>query len=203
MNTTTRSGRCRTALTIALLSVLLAGCGGNDSASGHDATPAAGGSDGATSSTSPSPTVAAATGDVVETSFFSAHVPKGWRVDQTIPDFSIVADDPDGGSDVAFGIAKTYNNDFTLGQLAHQTIRSYSWEGEHLDIDLHSSLAGRAGVPPERAALGRWRRRLLRGQLRGPARDGRLRALRAAQPAAEASARGLRARQLAVEVTGA
>lgn len=142
MNTTTRSGRCRTALTIALLSVLLAGCGGNDSASGHDATPAAGGSDGATSSTSPSPTVAPATGHVVHTSFYSAHVPKGWRVDQTIPDFFTAADDPDSSSAVAFGIAKTYNNHFTLGQLAHQTIRANSWEREHLDVDLHSSLAG-------------------------------------------------------------
>lgn len=143
MDTKTRSGRCRTALVgAALLSLLLAGCGGEASSSGNDPSAAPGGSDDATSSTSPSPTVAPATGGVVDTTFFSAHVPKGWPVAELVPDFSTVADDPDGNSAVAFGIAKTYGYDFKLAQLARNTLTSSSWTNKDLDVDLHSSLAG-------------------------------------------------------------
>ena len=141
MDTKTRSGRCRTALVgAALLSLLLAGCGGEASSSGNHPSAAPGA---ATSSASSSPTVAPATGGVVDTSFFSAHAPKGWPVDEMVPDFFTVAGDPDGGSAVAFGIAKTYNNDFTLAQLSRQAIGTHSnWISKDLDVDLHSSLAG-------------------------------------------------------------
>ena len=143
MDTTTRSGRCRTALVgAALLSILLAGCGGEASSSGKDPSAGNGGSGDAASNTSPSATVAPATGGVVDTSFFSAHAPKGWRVDEMVPDFSTIADDPDGSSLVAFGIAKTYGYDFTMARLARQTIGSHSWMGKHVTVDLHSSLAG-------------------------------------------------------------
>jgi hypothetical protein len=138
VDTTTRSGRCRTALVgVAVSSILLAGCG--EASSDHDpsATP-----DDAASSTSPSPTVAPASGDVADTTFFSAHAPKGWRVDVVVPDFYTVAGDPDGGSDVSFGIAKTYGTHFTLAQLARHTLGSYPEIDKALDVDLHSSLAG-------------------------------------------------------------
>ena len=140
MDTKTRSGRCRTALVgAALLSLLLAGCGGEASSSGHD--PSAVPSD-ATTSTSPGPTVEPATGGVVDTSFFSAHAPKGWEVDEMVPDFITVADERDGYSHVAFGISKTYGYPFTLARLARNTISSHSLNRKDLDVDLHSSLAG-------------------------------------------------------------
>lgn len=135
MDTTTRSGRCRTALVgAALLGLLVAGCGGEASSSGNDPSATRGA---ATSSASP------ATGDRIDTSFFRAHAPKGWPVDEMVPDFFTIAGDPDGGSAVSFGIAKTYDNHFTLAQLSRQAIGSHSnWISKHLDVDLHSSLAG-------------------------------------------------------------
>lgn len=139
MDTKTRSGRRRTALAgAALLTVLLSGCGG-EASSGDDPSPTPGDT---TPSTSPSPTVAPATGGTVDTSFFSARAPKGWRVDEQVPDFSTVADQPDGGSVIAFGIAKTYGEPFTLARLAHITMSSYRGPESRLDVDVHSRLAG-------------------------------------------------------------
>jgi hypothetical protein len=108
--------------------LLLAGCSDSgDHASGETGastsdTP----SESASNSTS-TPDVKPATGKLVETSYFTVRVPRGFKVVVTAEDFSIYASDAGGDTEIAFGIASNSGNTFTLRQLAGQTMRSQPW----------------------------------------------------------------------------
>jgi hypothetical protein len=112
-------------------SALLAGCSDSgDRASGEPGTSASDTPTGSTSTSTSTPAVEPATGKLVETSYFTVRVPRGFEVDVTAEDFSIYTYDPAGGAEIAFTLVPTNGNDFSLHQLAHQLLRNQPWTRE-------------------------------------------------------------------------
>jgi hypothetical protein len=107
---------------------LLAGCSDSgDRASGDPGPTASGTPTESTSTSTSTPDVEPASGKLVETSYFTVRVPRGFKVDVTAEDFSIYASNTGGETEIALGLAPTNGNDFSLDQLAHQTMRSQPW----------------------------------------------------------------------------
>jgi hypothetical protein len=133
LSTTPLGARTRTTLISLLVGgpLLLAACGDSDDETTADPTPTTSSSSSpATASSSPSSpgsTVAPATGRLVDTSFFSVHVPEGWRVIESVPDLAVTADDTDGLDLISFTMTKTYGKEFTLDELARQALRTTPW----------------------------------------------------------------------------
>ncbi|MFC4785547.1 hypothetical protein ACT8ZV_13790 [Nocardioides sp. MAHUQ-72] len=135
----TRAGSASIALALAAL--LLTGCtGSQDSAAGESGRPPSSAT-GSPQSGPPTPSVPPASGKAVDTSYFTAHVPRGFTVDVTAEDFSIYTYDPGGRTEISFGITPTYGKQPTLDQLAHSTLRHGLWERDPRIAD-ETTLAG-------------------------------------------------------------
>ena len=116
--------RLATALVAATL--VLSACDATSAESGSDPTPSSSGA-GAGGSTGSSPSVAPADGKLVDTTRFSVHVPRGWRVNETVPDLSIVAFGPDL-EQISLSITPVAaGHDFTLGELARVQLQQRPW----------------------------------------------------------------------------
>ena len=116
--------RLATALVAATL--VLSACDATSAESGSDPTPSSSGS-GAGDSPGSSPSVAPADGKLVDTSWFSVHVPRGWRVNETVPDLSIVAFGPDL-EQISLSVTQVAaGHDFTLGELARVQLQQRPW----------------------------------------------------------------------------
>lgn len=112
--------RLATALVAATL--VLSACDATSAESGSDPTPSSSGS-----GAGDSPSVAPAHGKLVDTSWFSVHVPRGWRVNETVPDLSIVAFGPDL-EQISLSITQVAaGHDFTLGELARVQLQQRPW----------------------------------------------------------------------------
>lgn len=118
------------AATLTALTLLLGACDGGSA--GAEPTPSApAGSDGSGGSGSPSaggsPEVSPADGKLVDTSYFSVHVPRGWRVNETVPDLSIVAFGPDL-EQISFALSRVLpGRAYTLDELARLQLRQRPW----------------------------------------------------------------------------
>ncbi|GAA2139745.1 hypothetical protein GCM10009844_08750 [Nocardioides koreensis] len=129
----TRSrGRVGAGLTAALTTLTLLLCGCGDGSAGAEPTPAtASVPSGPDGSDSPgggsSPEVPPADGKRVDTSYFSVRVPRGWRVNETVPDLSIVAFGPDL-EQISFALSRVLpGRDYTLDELARLQLRLRPW----------------------------------------------------------------------------
>jgi hypothetical protein len=118
--------------------LLLAGC--DDTGGRASGEPGSATADTPSESTS-TPDVEPASGKLVETSYFTVHVPDGFKVNVTAEDFSIYASNTGGETEISFGIVPTYGNDFTLDQLARQALRTGVWARRPRMTD-HTTLAG-------------------------------------------------------------
>ena len=200
MDTKTRSGRCRTALVgAALLGVLLAGCGGEASSSGHDPSAAPGD---ATSSASSSPTVEPATGGRGRHQLLQRPRAEGlarstrWSRTSSRSPASAMATAPSRSG----SRRRTATPSRWHGRRATPSRRTPG-SGKDLDVDLHSSLAGEPAYRLSGKRSGEVATLSPTGSLRGPPRHGVLE-LRPLSRRQRSPSRGLGARQLAVEVTG-
>jgi hypothetical protein len=132
----TSRGRVGAGLAALCALILLAGaCDG--SSAGAD--PADGPSGTPTASTGPAdaagPDVPPADGKLVDTSRFSVHVPRGWRVNETVPDLSVVAFGPDL-EQISFSLTRVLpGHDFTLDELARVQLRQRPWSPEPALVD--------------------------------------------------------------------
>ena len=115
------------AATLTALTLLLCGCG--DGSAGAEPTPSApaGSEAGDGPSAGSSPQVVPADGKLVDTSYFSVHVPRGWRVNETVPDLSIVAFGPDL-EQISFALSRVLpGRASTLDELARLQLRQRPW----------------------------------------------------------------------------
>ena len=115
------------AATLTALTLFLSGCG--DGSAGAEPTPSTpAGSEGSDSpSAGSSPEVAPADGKLVDTSYFSVHVPRGWRVNETVPDLSLVAFGPDL-EQISFALSRVLpGRAYTLDELARLQLRQRPW----------------------------------------------------------------------------
>jgi hypothetical protein len=145
LRTTPLGARTRLVLTSLLVTstLLLAACGGNDDPKADPtpstSTPASASDD---PSQSNSPSVVPATGKLVETKDFTAHVPEGWDVTVVSKDYVITSHDPDSSDAIAFTIVDTFGNDQGLDDLAKEAVRLGAWPGEDPSIVGQTELAG-------------------------------------------------------------
>lgn len=132
MRTTPLGAPTRLALTSLLVttSLLLASCGNSDDpkADPTSSTPTASASS-APGDPSASPTVASASGEVVETKAFTVHVPDGWQVDVVSKDFVITANSPHGFDVIAFKIIDKNGDQPGLPALAKDAVQFGTWPG--------------------------------------------------------------------------
>jgi hypothetical protein len=129
--------------------LLLSACGGQDdpvpdptSTTSSSTSTSDDPSESGSGSASGSAAVTPATGELVETKAFAAHVPEGWQVDVVSKDFVIVAHDPDRGNAITFNIIDTGGNELTLDQLAADAVQTGSWPGKTPSVVAETELGG-------------------------------------------------------------
>ncbi|MGZ4487800.1 MAG: hypothetical protein ACXVW1_07700 [Nocardioides sp.] len=157
MRTTARAGRLRTTTaTLATATALLAltACG-DGSSSGP---PSSGGTSGGTSPTasgsgSPSASADAVTpadGPAVRTSTFTAHVPTGWRVDDSYGDYSITAFAPGAQGvalEIVFGNVPAHGDTPPDAQLVSEAVSAHpGWSTQRPARDTSARLDGQPVV---------------------------------------------------------
>lgn len=134
-------GRHGAALAAALtvLALLVSACG--DGSAGAEPSPSAStdqageSPSGEGTSAASTPDVPPADGKLVDTSYFSVHVPRGWRVNETVPDMSIVAFGPDL-EQVSFALSRVApGRDYTLAELARLQLRLRPWSPKPKLVD--------------------------------------------------------------------
>ncbi|MCW2792209.1 MAG: hypothetical protein JWO76_1307 [Nocardioides sp.] len=143
--TTPHGARTRLVLTSLLVTstLVLAACGGSGD---PKADPSPSSSTSATTSSEPSESesasVAPAAGKLVETKFFTAHVPEGWDLVVVSKGFVITSHDPDSESAIGFAIVDTFGKDRSLEDLARQAVRNGAWPSKDPSIVAETELGG-------------------------------------------------------------